>query len=182
MGIIINNGVRQPTVRIDHLHFAKDTPYDTSLNRTLSPGEQVMLPEVATALRGVLSEVVVDGTARRLAGGYVNPDKTPLTMGGKTGTGDNRIISVSAGGQRTHSRALSRTATFVFFLGERHFGTLTAFVVGEEASRYSFTSGLPVQVLRSMAPILQPYLAPGQRSFCHDGSDEQSVVSASAAP
>ena len=178
MGIILNDGMRLPTVRIDHLHFAKHTPYDTSVRRKPVAGEQVMAPEVAQALRGLLAEVVTDGTARRLAGGYVNPDGTPLVMGGKTGTGDNRIVSSGAAGIRTHSRAMSRTATFVFFLGERHFGTLTAFVVGEEAGRYSFTSALPVQVLRGMGPILQPYLEPGKNTYCTDGSDNQSVVSA----
>ena len=78
-------------------------------------------------------------------------------MGGKTGTGDNRLIS-TAGGQRIAGRALSRTATFVFYLGDNHFGTLTAFVVGDEAGQYRFTSALPTQVLRGMAPILEPYI------------------------
>ena len=36
-----------------------------------------------------------------------------LTLGGKTGTGDNRIESVGAGGRVISSRAMNRTATFV---------------------------------------------------------------------
>src|SRR5690606_39396417 len=31
MGIILNDGVRLPSIRIDHLRFASDTPYETHL-------------------------------------------------------------------------------------------------------------------------------------------------------
>jgi len=181
MGIITNDGVRLPTIRVDHLHFAEHTPYDTSVRRKSSSGQRVMNSDVAAAIKGLLQEVVENGTARRLAGGYVLPDGSPLIMGGKTGTGDNRIATVGAGGARIRSHALSRTATFVFFLGERHFGTLTAFIAGSEAGHYTFTSALPVQVLRSMSPILQPYLEPGKHTMCSDGSDDQVILSASAA-
>ena len=47
-----------------------------------------------------------------------------------------------------------RTATFVFFIGERHFGTLTAFVPGPEAADYQFTSALPTQILKTLAPVV----------------------------
>jgi len=87
-------------------------------------------------------------------------------MGGKTGTGDNRIESFGAGGRLIGSRSLNRTATFVFFLGENHFGTLTAFVPGRSAEAFKFTSALPVQVLKGMAPILMPYLQPGNPNAC----------------
>lgn len=176
MGIILNDGVRARSLRIDHLHFAADTPYDTAIRRSPVSGEQVMLPEVAEALRGALSEVVTNGTARRLAGGYVNQDGLPLIMGGKTGTGDNRVGGSSASHERRHTRALSRTATFVFYLGDRHFGTLTAFVVGEEAGKYHFTSALPVQVLRGMAPLLQSYLQDSGAGFCTDTDADVSTI------
>lgn len=87
-------------------------------------------------------------------------------MGGKTGTGDNRIESFGAGGRLIGSRSLNRTATFVFFLGDNHFGTLTAFVPGRAAEAFKFTSALPVQVLKGMAPILLPYLQPGGNTLC----------------
>ena len=45
MGIIMNDGVRLPTVRIDELHFAEETPYEAKLGREPIKGEQVMLPE-----------------------------------------------------------------------------------------------------------------------------------------
>ncbi len=164
MGIIVNDGVRLSTVRIEELHFAANTPYETRLHQRLSGGEQVMRKEVAAALRGVLSEVVEGGTARRLQGTF-SLDGTSLTVGGKTGTGDNRIISVR-GGVRSVGKATSRTATFVFYIGPNYFGTLTAYVGGEQAGAFTFTSALPVQVLKGMAPTLMPYLL-REPADCH---------------
>lgn len=166
MGIIVNDGVRLPTVRIDRLHFAADTPYETLLSHAAAPGKRVMASEVATALREALSQVVDAGTARRLQGTFTQPDGKPLVMGGKTGTGDNRLQTVGRSGQVISSKALNRTATFVFYLGPRHFGTLTAYVAGSQASNFRFTSALPVQVMKGMAPILQPYLEPGRATLC----------------
>jgi membrane peptidoglycan carboxypeptidase len=166
MGIIQNDGIRQPVQRIDALHFAANTPYETRVERDPQSGKRVMPSEVAAALRGALSQVVEGGTARRLQGSFQLADGQALTLGGKTGTGDNRIESVGAGGRVLSSRAMNRTATFVFFLGPRHYGTLTAFVPGREAERFTFTSALPVQVLKGMAPILTPYLEPGSATLC----------------
>ncbi|WP_137889266.1 transglycosylase domain-containing protein [Pseudomonas sp. 2FE] len=166
MGIILNDGVRQPTIRIDSLHFAADTPYETRLGLDPDRGRRVLPTEVAAALREVLSQVVDSGTARRLQGSFSLADGTPLILGGKTGTGDNRIESVGSGGRILSSRAINRTATFVFYLGSQHFGTLTAYVPGRAAEGFRFTSALPVQVLKGMAPILQPYLAPNGNTRC----------------
>jgi len=166
MGIIQNDGIRQPVLRIDELHFAANTPYETLVANDPQGGKRVMPSEVAAALRGALSQVVEGGTARRLQGSFQLADGQALTLGGKTGTGDNRIESVGPGGRVLSSRAMNRTATFVFFLGPRHYGTLTAFVPGREAERFTFTSALPVQVLKGMAPILAPYLEPGHATLC----------------
>ena len=158
MGIIINDGVRLPAVRIDGLHFAVGTPYETAFTRPPAEGQPVMAPEVAAALRNALSEVVEGGTARRLAGTFRLADGSPVAVGGKTGTGDNRIVLSGGRGQVRATIALNRTATFVFYLGARHFGTLTAYVTGRNAADYRFTSGLPVQILKEMGPLLAPYL------------------------
>ena len=166
MGIILNDGIRQPVLRVDALDFAVDTPYETHLQNDGAQTRQVMAPEVAAALRGALSQVVEGGTARRLQGSFQLPDGQPLTLGGKTGTGDNRIESVGPGGRILSSRAMNRTATFVFYLGPNHYGTLTAFVPGRDAERFTFTSALPVQVLKGMAPLLAPYLQPGTATHC----------------
>ena len=166
VGIIQNDGVRLPTLRIDTLHFAADTPYETRLVSDPDRGQRILPVEVAQALRGALSQVVDAGTARRVSGSFKLQDGTSLVMGGKTGTGDNRIESFGAGGRLIGSRSLNRTATFVFFLGDNHFGTLTAFVPGRAAETFKFTSALPVQVLKGMAPILMPYLEPGSATQC----------------
>jgi membrane peptidoglycan carboxypeptidase len=125
-----------------------------------------MPSEVATAMREALSQVVDAGTAKRVAGSFKLPDGRPLAMGGKTGTGDNRIEAIGSGGRILSSKSLNRTATFVFYIGDTHFGTLTAFVPGRSAENFTFTSALPVQVLKGMAPILTPYLQPGTHTMC----------------
>ena len=75
-------------------------------------------------------------------------------VGGKTGTGDNRRETYGAGGRLISSKVINRTAVFVFYLGDRFFGCITAYVAGKTAADYKFTSGLPVQVLKSLAPQL----------------------------
>ena len=166
IGIIQNDGVRLPAVRIDSLHFAADTPYETVLTTNPELGERVLPSQVAAALREALSQVVEGGTAKRVQGVFRLQDGSVLTMGGKTGTGDNRIESVGAGGRIISSRAINRTATFVFYIGDHHFGTLTAFVPGRAAEGFRFTSALPVQVLKGMAPIITPYLENGGQAMC----------------
>src|SRR5437868_158389 len=84
IGTILNDGVRLPTLRIDSLHFAANTPYETRLINDPDKGKRVMPSEVATAMREVLSQVVDAGTAKRVAGSFKLPDGTPLAMGGKT--------------------------------------------------------------------------------------------------
>jgi membrane peptidoglycan carboxypeptidase len=166
IGIIQNDGIRLPTLRIDSLHFAAHTPYETRLANNPELGQRVLPSAVAAAMREALSQVVDSGTAKRVHGSFKLQDGTLLAMGGKTGTGDNRIESIGPGGRILSSRAINRTATFVFYLGDNHFGTLTAFVPGRAAEGFRFTSALPVQVLKGMAPILNPYLEPGSRTLC----------------
>ncbi|MGL5947787.1 MAG: transglycosylase domain-containing protein [Aeromonas sp.] len=166
MGIIQNGGIRVPPLRIETLHFAKGVPFETQFSPLKSPGVRVMPVDVAQALRMALSKVVEGGTARRIAGTFILPDGTELKMGGKTGTGDNRLETVGRFGNVTSSKARNRTATFVFYLGDDHFGTLTAYVAGSESDKFRFTSALPVQVLKGMAPILTPYLQPNTQTQC----------------
>lgn len=166
IGTILNDGVRMPTLRIDTLHFAANTPYETKLINDPDAGKRVMPSEVAAAMREALSQVVDAGTAKRVSGSFITPDGKPLAMGGKTGTGDNRIEAIGSGGRILSSKSINRTATFVFYIGDTHFGTLTAFVPGRTAEAFKFTSALPVQVLKGMAPILTPYLQPGSHTGC----------------
>ncbi|MEZ4588768.1 MAG: hypothetical protein R2909_20525 [Gemmatimonadales bacterium] len=61
---------------------------------------------------------------------------------------------VGRGGQVIEDRAINRTSTLVFFVGDRFFGTLTAFVQGGRADDYDFTSSLPAQILQLLGPTL----------------------------
>jgi membrane peptidoglycan carboxypeptidase len=157
MGIILNDGVRMPSVDLERLHFAAGTPYDTEMVVNAKP-QRVLAPEVAEAARQALLGVVAGGTARRLSGVYRTPNGGPLPVGGKTGTGDNRFDRFGAGGRLISQRVLDRTATFVFFLGDRFFGTITAYVPGSVAASYHFTSALAVQLLKAIQPQLEPLL------------------------
>ena len=80
----------------------------------------------------------------------------PLIVGGKTGTGDELVDS--AGLKAVRTSEVSRSGAFVFFIGDRFFGTVTAHVPGVHAREYAFTSALPVQVLKALAPALEPLL------------------------
>jgi membrane peptidoglycan carboxypeptidase len=157
MSIILNDGVRVPTVTIEQLHFAENTPYETHLSPVSQP-ERVMPVEVARTIRGALMGVVANGTARRLSGAYVAPDGSALALGGKTGTGDNRFDRFARGGGLISSRVVDRTATFVFFLGDRFFGTVTAYVSGPDAGDFHFTSAVAVQLLKVLEPQLKPLI------------------------
>ncbi len=158
MGIIANDGLRLPTGRFDRLRFAEGTPFETVMTLQLPEGERVMHPEVARALRGALVDVVENGTGRRASGAFHAADGTPLIAGGKTGTGDHRFERFGARGQVIESQVVNRTATFVFFLGDRFFGVISAHVAGPDAANYGFTSALPTQLLQSLAPRLQPLI------------------------
>jgi membrane peptidoglycan carboxypeptidase len=147
-----------PSLRVTRLHFAAGTPYDTEFTPAADGGEQVMDVEVAHALRGVLADVVQKGTARRVAGAFVSPDGAAVIAGGKTGSGDNRYKTFTKYGGVTSSRAVNRTATFVFYIGDRYFGVLTAFVPGRDAGSYEFTSSLPLSVLKLAAPVINKRL------------------------
>lgn len=158
MGILLNDGVRQPLVRFESLHYAEATPYETLLNRSVSQGQRVMPAEVARVARDALIGVVEGGTATRLRGTYTDLDGKALAVGGKTGTGDHRRQVWGAKGRLIESIFISRAATFAFFLGDRFFGVITAYVEGPEAEQYHFTSSLPVQIVKFLEPTLSPLL------------------------
>ena len=171
MGILLRDGQRFPSVRIDSLHFGDDTPYETKLEREVPEPVQVLSPELCSVARDVLRDVVERGTAVRARGAITAPDGTPIPIGGKTGTGDNRVYSTGADGTRT-SIAMSRTSTFVFYAGDRFFGTVVAYVEGPEADAYEFTSSLTTSILQIIGPSLSPLLA-DKPSL--DGGDAQPV-------
>ena len=154
MGIIVNEGIRRPTVRLETLHFAEATPYETRFERRNQPGERVLPKEVTDIARRALIDVVESGTAKRLRGALVDAQGNAVDIGGKTGTGDHRFDTYGKSGQLISSRVVNRSATFVFLLGDRFYGTLVAYVPGEEAAKYHFTSALATQILKNLMPTL----------------------------
>jgi len=159
MGIILRGGIRAPAVRVDELEFATDTPFDTRMHYRDAKSRRVLPAEVCDVLREALLNVVAQGTALRLARGLQPAEGVSIPVGGKTGTGDHRMEIFDAAGRQVRERVINRTATFVFFIGERYYGVVSAYVPGEEAARFKFTSSLPVELLRQLAPLLQPLLA-----------------------
>ncbi|MGZ8180566.1 MAG: transglycosylase domain-containing protein [Methylobacter sp.] len=176
MGILRNDGLRLPTVRFDSLHYAQATPYETVLDKLPEQGQPVLAPEVAKAARGALIGVVEAGTAGRLRGIYKSADGKALSVGGKTGTGDHRREIWGAGGRLIDSIFISRAATFTFFLGDRFFGVITAYVAGPDAEKYHFTSSLPVQIIKFLEPTLAPLV-----NKAPDGSTSQLLANVKTA-
>lgn len=158
MGIIVADGVSREGVGVDEVVFGSGTPYHTVLTADPQPEQRVMSAAVARTLRRSLAEVVERGTAQRLSHTFVRADGTALPMGGKTGSGDNRFHVYARGGALVGDRATSRTAAFVFYLGD-HYGVITASVQGPRAGGYVFTSALPLAVLDLLAPAIEAHLA-----------------------
>ena len=154
VGILLNDGVRLQTIRLEELHFAADTPFEVNLRRTLTQGERVLSSELSAVAREALLGVVEEGTAIRVRRALIDSVGQMVPIGGKTGTGDNRFRVFAPGGREVESRPVSRTSTFVFFLGDRYFGVITAYVPGPEAGDFAFTSSLPLEILKRMLPEL----------------------------
>ena len=157
MGIVVNGGVKLPTVDFDSLDFADGTPYQTDFAAKPNP-ERVLDPAVAETVRHALMGVVQNGTASRLSGAYHTADGHMMPVGGKTGSGDNRYHIYGPGGYLRGERVVDRTATFAFFLGDRFFGAVTAYVPGARAAGFTFTSAMSVQLLKALQPQLDPLL------------------------
>jgi membrane peptidoglycan carboxypeptidase len=155
MGVILNDGQKLPTATLNRLEFGAQTPYHTVFKRTKPASEPIFPAEVSRVIRQALVNVVQEGTARRLRDAFPTADGE-LVIGGKTGTGDHRRETYAPNGAVLESKVMNRVATFAFFMGSRYYGVITAFVPGEAAGDYVFTSGLPVQILKALAPALRP--------------------------
>ncbi|MDB5916341.1 MAG: glycosyl transferase family 51, partial [Massilia sp.] len=182
MGIIVNGGLRKPVQRIDSLHFAKGTPYETLVKHAKADKfEQVISPDVARVVADAIRGVVSDGTAKRVKSAFVAADGNIIAVGGKTGTGDQRFDVYGGGGRLIESRFVNRSATFVFNIGERFFGSMTAYVHGPDAEHYDFTSALPVQLLVVLAPSLMPMIDPEAAAKAKIAAVEAAAAAAAAA-
>ena len=166
IGIIQNKGMRYPVMRLQSLDFASGTPFETHLVQSPGKAERVLPEELTAVVREALVGVAKNGTAKRIWGSFASAEAVPLDIGGKTGTGDHRFEVYGRGGRLVSSRVISRSATFVFLLGDRFFGVITAHVREPYAEKYSFTSALSVQVLKNLAPVLQPLLTATADAAC----------------
>src|SRR5207245_8818045 len=118
MVVVVDRGVRRARCLVSRLTFAAQTPYHTVFDPAPATAERVMRAEVARSIRRVLADVVSEGTAQRVKGAFLGPGGEPVVTGGKTGSGDNRSVLVARGGEKIGSRAMSRTAAFVFYIGD----------------------------------------------------------------
>jgi membrane peptidoglycan carboxypeptidase len=175
MGIIINNGVSMPTVRVEDLHFAQNTPYELLLRRQASRREQVLRPEIAHIVKKALQDVVEGGTAIWVRHAFQRGDGTEIRVGGKTGTGDDRYETFGPQGNLISCKIMNRTAVFAFFIEDRFFGVLTAFVPAGQAVEYGFTSALPVAILKLLAPRLMPLVGAASPTEHKEGLDRAIV-------
>lgn len=176
MGILVADGVRRPAANVSRMVLAGGTPYHTAFESVPDAGRRVLSPAVARSVREALAGVVAHGTARRVQGAFDGP-AGPLVVGGKTGSGDNGV-QIRSGRQPT-----SRTATFAFYIGDRHYGVITASVLGRDAAHYEFTSSLPLAVLRLLAPAIEAHVgdvAPPRGT--HARPPGPSVIAAAPSP
>lgn len=184
IGIIANDGKTHRAQSIDTLTFAAGTPFETHFGRAPSQGHQSISPEIATVARSLLRDVVLGGTGARLAAGLPLGDGRTLDVYGKTGTGDQRYGVYARGGRLIESRKVNRTAVFVFVIGNRFYGTLTAYAHEPYAARYDYTSAMAVQLLKSLGPTLAPVLeandAPTQAARASVGT--QGATAAATTP
>lgn len=169
MGIVVNRGLRLPVTHVASLQFARGTPYETRFEYQPRKVERVLDAAVADVVRRALVGVVEDGTAKRLKGALVRRDGSVVEIGGKTGTGDHRYDTYGRGGRLIASRIVDRSATLVFLIGDRYFGTMMAYAHEPYAANYKFTSAMPVQLLKALAPTLLPLLESG--GGCSDAND-----------
>ncbi|MCC6365577.1 MAG: transglycosylase domain-containing protein [Bryobacterales bacterium] len=156
-GIILNDGVRLPDTRIERLLLAQGTPFETRLARKPGAPVRIFSHEVAQQLHKEMRGVVEFGTGRRAFGSVKLADGVVLPVAGKTGTGDNRIKTLT-----TVGKARNRTAAFVFTIGDRYYGTLLAYVPGEQAAAYKFSSALPVSIFKLIVPDVVKVLESGK--------------------
>ncbi|WP_206952805.1 transglycosylase domain-containing protein [Trinickia acidisoli] len=173
IGIIANGGNTIHASSVDTLAFAAGTPFETHFAHAPNPQHQAISPDIVAVARSLLRDVVLGGTGARLSTGLPLGDGHALDVYGKTGTGDQRYDVYARGGRLIESRKVNRTAVFVFVIGNRFYGTLTAYTHEPYAARYDYTSAMAVQLLKTLGPSLAPVLE------ANDAHDPQTQATAS---
>ncbi|HEY6578634.1 MAG TPA: transglycosylase domain-containing protein, partial [Rhizomicrobium sp.] len=78
MGIVVNDGVRQPTIDIRKLQLAVGTPYETDLSGGAQKPVRLLPVQIAQTVRRALGDVVIEGTGKRFQSAYHGADGSPL--------------------------------------------------------------------------------------------------------
>lgn len=156
MGIVLNDGKLFSNEILSEISFAERTPFFTKFSYQSEPAQQVLPAIIAKTVKKALYRVVSDGTAIRLKKGLKIANNKYLKVAGKTGTGDHRFKEYTSSGALKEARVVNRTATFMFIVDDRFFGTISAFVPGEQAKNYKFTSSLPVALLGTFEEVFTP--------------------------
>ena len=157
-GIIASGGLRQPATQFSDIRLAIDTPYEKHFDYNAPQAVRVLPEELTRIVLREMQGVVEEGTAQRAQNAVSLDDEMVLPLGGKTGTGDNRIETYNENGGLVSSTARNRTAAFVFVIDDRFYGTVVAYVPGNQADEYDFTSALPVQIFKQVVPDIQPVI------------------------
>ena len=159
MGIIMNDGVELPTVKIEKLSFAAEYAVRNRA-RDHARSAQARLPsEVASTVRRALANVVAEGTGVRFRGAYHDARRRAAGRRRQDRHRRQSLRQLSGNGrQLASSRVVDRTATFVFFLGDATTARSPPMSRVRRLRSYKFTSALAVQLLKSMAPQLQPLI------------------------
>lgn len=140
-GILLHDGMYYPDTAILRVRLAQGTPSETRLARDPGPGVRVLSPAISKLVRREMIGVVQNGTGRRAQGGLKLADGSIVPIGGKTGTGDNRLQEFGARGGLLGSRV--KTAP-------PHLCSLSAIACMERSLR-SFPEKLPA-ITNSQAP------------------------------
>lgn len=146
MGIIQNKGVWVDTNKYTDLKLAENTPYWKHYRPKPAQSRQAIDESTAALTRDALIGVVNFGTGRRMKDVIKLSDGTVLENGGKTGT-DNQDYAVEP----------KRTMTFVTLIGQKHYAVITA-IIHDPKPNEKPTSGLVVQLMKYMSPLLTPVL------------------------
>jgi membrane peptidoglycan carboxypeptidase len=159
MGIVVNSGKAMPNAEFTDITLGKDTPYEKNFVYAPKNEMLVMNPNIAAIVKDNLENIVQNGTARRTKNAIKFSNGVKWAIGGKTGTGDNRIETHDRLGNVTLSTVRNRTATFVFTFGDKYYGSMVAYAAGEQAASEEFTSSLPVKafslIVKDLTPIFE---------------------------
>ena len=152
MGIILNNGVRVPTVLIERIRFAADTPFETIVERASCQRRKNVFSGIGRSGTWRSNRCGGDRNGSRLARAIVEENGAEILIGGKDRNRRSSLYYFFFA--RCHqgipcSKSLCHVC---FFIGDRFFGTMTAFVPGADAANYKFTSALSTQVMKHLSP------------------------------